>query len=75
MKKTTMLPAASICFGLDRTTDERSIAAFIQRFGRQDLLDVLVPKLTDQELEELRDCISSLMAKHLTEGQYHKLFL
>ncbi len=75
MKKSTLLPANSICFGLDRATDEKSIAAFSQRFARQDLLDVLVPKLDDHEIEGLLECMSSIMAKHLTEGQYHKLFL
>lgn len=75
MKKSALLPASSICFGLNRDTDERSLISFIQRFARQDLLEVLVPMLDDQEIEELFGSITAIMAKHLKEGQYHKLFL
>lgn len=67
--------AAAICFGWDRSTDERSCQAFLQHFSRPELLAVLTPRLTDQELTTLIDHLSGLMKKHLSEGEYHRLFL
>lgn len=67
--------ATAISFGWDRATDERSCQAFVQRFSRQGLLAVLTPRLTDQELTALIDHLSGLMKTHLSEGEYHRLFL
>lgn len=68
-------PAAAICFGWDRATDERSFQAFVRRFGRPDLLALLTPRLTDAELTGLVDHLSGLMKEHLAEQEYHRLFL
>lgn len=67
--------ATAICFGWDRATDERSCQAFVRRFSRPDLLAALTPRLTDQELTALIDHLSGLMKRHLSEGEYHRLFL
>lgn len=67
--------AATICFGWDRPTDERSCQAFVRRFSRPELLRVLTPRLTDPELTGLIDHLSGLMKRHLSEGEYHRLFL
>jgi hypothetical protein len=67
--------ANAISFGWDRMTDERSCQAFVQRFSRPELLSVLTPRLTDQELTGLIDHLSGLMKVHLSEGEYHRLFL
>lgn len=75
MKQDPQDSASSICFGWDRATDERSCQAFVQRFSRPDLLTVLTPRLTDQELSTLIDQLSGLMKQHLSEGEYHRLFL
>ena len=64
-----------ICFGWDRATDERSCQAFVQRFSRQELLATLAPRLTDQELIGLIDHLTGLMKRHLSEGEYHRLFM
>ena len=67
--------AEAISFGWDRATDERSCQAFVQRFSRSELLSVLTPRLTDPELTGLIDHLSKLMKKHLSEREYHRLFL
>ncbi len=67
--------ASEIAFGLDRATDERSLALFLTRFTRPELLEVLLPRLSDSELLGLLDRLSDLMKKHLQEGEYHRLFL
>lgn len=68
------LPFGQICFGLDRTTDEQSLAAFIDRFARPELLAVLIPRLTDREIAAILDFLTALMQKHLSDGDYHRLF-
>ncbi|MBA3013446.1 MAG: hypothetical protein KKD63_11280 [Proteobacteria bacterium] len=73
--KNSTFDASSICFGWDRATDERSLQAFLQRFCRPELLAVLTPRLTDSELTGLIDHISGLMKNHLSEKEYHSLFL
>ena len=64
-----------IVFGFDRKTDERSLASFISLFSNSRLLDVLIPRMTDQEILQLVDQLSTLMRRHLSEREYHRLFL
>ena len=65
----------AISFGFDRSTDERSLALFLSCFADQQLLDTLLPRLADQEILQVVDFITELMQKHLSEEEYHKLFL
>ena len=64
-----------ICFGLNRATDERSLALFLRLFSRDELLNVLVSRLADEELSGLVDYFTGLLRNHLTEKEYHELFL
>lgn len=64
-----------ICFGMDRVTDERSLAAFLQIFSSQDLLETLIPRLSDAEITEILDFVSGVMHKHFSEKEYHRFFL
>lgn len=73
--KTRMHRAAEMAFGLDRATDERSLALFLERFTRPELLAVLLPRLSEPELLGLLDQMSSLMKNHLQDSEYHRLFL
>ncbi len=66
---------ASICFGLDRATDERSLGDFLRIFSSEPLLATLIPRLSDQEIGELVDSLSVLLRAHLSEQEYHRLFL
>ena len=65
----------TICFGLNRQTDEESLQHFIRAFASPDLLEVLVPRMTDGEMIQLVDDLSGLMGKHFKEKEYHRLFL
>lgn len=64
-----------ICFGLTRAIDEKSLIAFIEAFADRKLLQILVPRLADDEITAMLDFLSRLMKKHLTEEEYHRLFL
>ncbi|HEB50093.1 MAG TPA: hypothetical protein ENI89_05740 [Desulfobulbus sp.] len=67
--------AMEICFGLDRATDERSLAAFLRLFSSSRLCDRLIPRLSDEEILDLVDRLTGLMRRHLAEDEYHRLFL
>jgi hypothetical protein len=67
--------AQAISFGFDRPTDEKSLALFLACFADQKLLDTLLPRLADDEILAIVDYISGMMHKHLSEEEYHALFL
>ena len=64
-----------ICFGFNRHDDEKSLAQFLRLFASSELLDVLIPRLEDQEITGLVDTLTGLMRNHLSEQEYHRLFL
>lgn len=78
--KDTIIPdstnsAGEIAFGFDRETDERSLGIFIGRFADRSLLETLVPRMDDDDIYALVDLCSGLMKKHLSEKEYHSLFM
>ncbi len=62
-------------YGMDRKTDENTVIYYLQKFSDDKLMEHLIPKLTDEELEEIFNMINRLMKNHMTEPEYHKLFL
>jgi hypothetical protein len=62
-------------FGLDRQTDEETIMFYLQKFSEDSFLEVFIPRLSDQELEEIYIFINKKLKKHLIEEEYHTLFL
>ena len=65
----------SIVFGFDRAMDEKSLLQFLQRFTAKNLLGVLVPRLQDDDIFTIVDFLTAIMKKHLSEKEYHSLFL
>ncbi len=62
-------------FGLDRETDEKTVLFYLQKFSDDTLMGKLIPRLTDEELEEIFTMISRMLRNHFTEPEYHELFL
>jgi hypothetical protein len=62
-------------FGLDRQTDENSLMIYLQKFSDDDLMAKLIPRMSDQEIEETFLLLSRLLKQHLNETEYHNLFL
>jgi len=62
-------------FGLNRETDENTVIYYLQKFSDDDLMRQIVPKMEDSELGEIFELISRLLKRHLTEEEYHRLFL
>ena len=62
-------------FGYDRETDEKTIMYYLQKFSDDRHLETIIPRLTDDELSQLFEMLSNLMKNHLSENEYHHLFL
>jgi len=62
-------------FGLDRQTDENTIIYYLQKFSDDTLMEKIITKLTDDELDEIFSMLTRLLRKHLTDLEYHGLFL
>ncbi len=55
--------------------DEKSLMYYLQKISDDDLVKDLVPRLSDEELNRLFDLISDFMRNHLSDSEYHGLFL
>ena len=62
-------------YGADRETDENTIVYYLQKFSDDRLMATLTKRMTDGELEEIFNLINRLLKNHLTESEYHSLFL
>ena len=62
-------------FGLDRETDERTVIYYLQKFSDDELMAVMSKRMKDEDLSALFELISMLLRKHLSEPEYHRLFL
>ncbi|MEW6260364.1 MAG: cytoplasmic protein [Thermodesulfobacteriota bacterium] len=62
-------------FGLDRETDENTVIYYLQKFSDDVLMQHLVRKMTNAELEELFETVNRILKAHLSENEYHRLFL
>ena len=64
-----------IGFGLDRDLDENTVICYLQKFSDDALMARLIKRLSDKELFEIFDLVSCLLKQHLSEPEYHQLFL
>lgn len=69
------IPFDQICFGLNRQLDEQSLALFLSLFNQKQLLETLIPRLAEDDIMSLVHQLTGLLQKHLTEKEYHELFL
>ncbi len=62
-------------FGFSREVDEKSLIFYLQKFSEDALAKALVPRLSDDEINQLFELMSRLMRSHLKDDEYHTLFL
>ncbi|MCW7753730.1 cytoplasmic protein [Desulfobotulus sp. H1] len=62
-------------FGLDRASDEETIAFLLQKFSDDTCLSALLPRLQESEIENLHNLIYTLLKRHFSEDEYHSIFL
>ena len=62
-------------YGMDRQTDEDTVAVYLQKFSDDGLMKVMLKRMSDAELAEVFEMVSRLLKVHLTEPEYHRYFL
>lgn len=62
-------------FGMDRETDENTVRYYFQKFSDDTMMKTMVKRMSDEELEEAFLYLSRLLKEHLSEPEYHRLFL
>lgn len=62
-------------FGLDRETDEQTIIYYLQKFSDDTLIGTIVQRMTDEELNEIYLVVNRMLKNHLSDVEYHRLFL
>jgi hypothetical protein len=64
-----------VAFGFSRKVDEKSLMVYLQKFADDDLVKVMVPRLSDEEINQLFELMTHLMRKHFKDEEYHQYFL
>lgn len=62
-------------FGFNRETDEKTVCFYLQKFSDDAVMEKLLNKLSDEELETLFNMMTKLLKKYLTDADYHRMFL
>ncbi|HCY84082.1 MAG TPA: cytoplasmic protein [Desulfobacteraceae bacterium] len=62
-------------FGMNRETDEETVMFYLQKFSEDSFLKTLLPRLSDEELENIYLWVNRHLKKHVSEDEYHSLFL
>ena len=62
-------------YGFDRETDENTVIYYLQKFSDDRFMEMMTKRMTEEELLELFDLINRLLKTHLTQTEYHSLFL
>lgn len=62
-------------FGMDRETDEETLMFYLQKFSEDRFMETFLPRLAEKELEEIYLFINGLLKRHISEDEYHGLFL
>ena len=64
-----------VAFGLTKEIDEASFVVYLQKFSDDRLMEAIKHRLSDEEIQHAIDWMTSLLKKHLTHEEYHRLFL
>ena len=64
-----------ICFGLDEVLDRSSFDAFLRLAGNKKLTETLAKRMSREEMYDFVNTFTELLKKHLSENEYHRLFL
>ena len=61
--------------GLDRETDLATLQVYLQKLSDDDLMALLLPRLTAEEVDGFLGLIGRTLRQHLSGEEYHRLFL
>jgi hypothetical protein len=69
------IDSSKMCFGLSEDLDKESFSCFLQLAGRAQFAESLAARLSSDEIDECVSFLMGLIVKHLSEDEYHSLFL
>lgn len=72
MKK---LDPSKICFGLTDELDRQSLAMFLKLGGQDEFAKLFAERLSSEEIIRFVDDFMTLLRRHLSENEYHRIFL
>ncbi|MDR1656005.1 MAG: cytoplasmic protein [Deltaproteobacteria bacterium] len=61
--------------GFDRETDLATLQVYLQKLSDDELMKVLLPRLSEQELDDFFRLVAVVLKRHLSDSEYHELFL
>jgi len=64
-----------LCFGASRAQDEATLISCLQKFSDDQVMEALVPRLSDDDRELLFNMLTEILKKHFSEDEYHRIFL
>jgi hypothetical protein len=64
-----------VAFGLSREVAEASLTVYLQAFADDRLMEAVRGRLSDEEIRQGIDWITTVLKKHLSHEEYHRLFL
>jgi hypothetical protein len=64
-----------LCFGASRQQDEATLICCLQKFSDDQAMEVLVPRLSDDDCELVFNTLTEILKKYFSEEEYHRLFL
>jgi hypothetical protein len=62
-------------FGLDLESDVNTLVVYLQKIADDTLARTLAERMTDSERLEFFNALGRLLKRHLSEDEYHRLFL
>ena len=62
-------------YGLNRQSNENTVQLYLQKFSDDHLMKTILKRMTDDDLTRVFEITSEMMKKHLTDAEYHQLFL
>jgi len=62
-------------FGLSRKNNEEAVQYYLQKLSEDSFMDIILPRLKDNDLEYLHNIIFTLLKNYISEDEYHKYFL
>lgn len=69
------IKADQMCFGLTEELDRQSFICFLQLAGDKKFAETLSRRVSSEEIIKHVDSFTSLLRQHLSEDEYHALFL
>lgn len=66
---------SKICFGLTEDLDRQSLTTFLRLGGQEEFSRLFAERLSSEEILQFVDLFMNLLRKHLSEDEYHRIFL